>query len=146
MKVRFVTVILLCGFVLLFAEATVACVGARPLAMGGAFIGVADDINAVYWNPAGLVQLEQAEITWTRTLNHRNIINYDDFFAVGTYNAELGLAYAVGYINITDYYPIGYFEGDFIYLERIQQWFILSLAKKITPQLSIGGSIRYPGY
>jgi len=28
--------------------------GARPAGMGGAFVGLADDINALYWNPAGL--------------------------------------------------------------------------------------------
>ena len=31
-----------------------ACWGGRPLAMGGAFTGVADNVDAVYWNPAGL--------------------------------------------------------------------------------------------
>lgn len=30
----------------------------RPLTMGGAFIGLADDWSAVIWNPAGLTQLE----------------------------------------------------------------------------------------
>jgi F plasmid transfer operon, TraF, protein len=29
-------------------------VGTRALGMGGAFVGVADDATAVYWNPAGL--------------------------------------------------------------------------------------------
>jgi hypothetical protein len=29
-------------------------VGVRALGMGGAFVGVADDASAVYWNPAGL--------------------------------------------------------------------------------------------
>ena len=28
--------------------------GARPLAMGGAFVGLADDGNALFYNPAGL--------------------------------------------------------------------------------------------
>ncbi len=30
-------------------------VGTRALGMGGAFVAVADDVTAVYWNPAGLV-------------------------------------------------------------------------------------------
>ncbi|MFQ5866593.1 MAG: PorV/PorQ family protein [bacterium] len=38
-------------------------VGARPVAMGGAFVAVADDANTTYWNPAGLAQLEEREIT-----------------------------------------------------------------------------------
>lgn len=32
--------------------------GARALAMGGAFIGLADDRTAIYWNPAGLARLQ----------------------------------------------------------------------------------------
>ena len=36
-------------------------IGARPLGMGGAFVAIADDINAVYWNPAGLTQLTSAQ-------------------------------------------------------------------------------------
>jgi len=29
-------------------------VGSRPVAMGEAFVAVADDINALFWNPSGL--------------------------------------------------------------------------------------------
>ena len=28
-------------------------VGARAMGMGGAFLGTADDLTALYWNPAG---------------------------------------------------------------------------------------------
>jgi len=34
--------------------------GSRALSMGGAYIGLADDWTASYWNPAGLAQLEGA--------------------------------------------------------------------------------------
>lgn len=37
--------------------------GARAAAMGGAFIGVADDATAIVWNPAGLTQLERMEVS-----------------------------------------------------------------------------------
>ena len=33
--------------------------GARAAAMGGAFVGLANDYTAVYWNPAGLALLKQ---------------------------------------------------------------------------------------
>ncbi len=33
-------------------------VGAKALSMGGAFVGLADDWTATFWNPAGLAQLE----------------------------------------------------------------------------------------
>jgi long-chain fatty acid transport protein len=32
--------------------------GARPASMGGAFVGLADDFTAVFWNPAGLALLK----------------------------------------------------------------------------------------
>ena len=35
--------------------------GVRPLGMGNAFVGQADDFNALYYNPAGLAWLK----TWT---------------------------------------------------------------------------------
>jgi long-subunit fatty acid transport protein len=37
--------------------------GARAEGFGGAFIGVADDATAIVWNPAGLGQLERAEVS-----------------------------------------------------------------------------------
>lgn len=37
-------------------------VSARSLGMGGAFVGVADDYSACYYNPAGLVNLKSPEI------------------------------------------------------------------------------------
>lgn len=37
--------------------------GARPAGMGEAFVGIADDANAVYWNPAGLNQLERTSVS-----------------------------------------------------------------------------------
>jgi len=57
-----------------------ACVGARPLAMGGAFVGVADDVDAVYWNPGGLGLLRKPQLTYTGMIAERDEINYDDYF------------------------------------------------------------------
>ncbi len=38
-------------------------VGARALGLGGAFLAVADDYSALYWNPAGLAQLRYNELS-----------------------------------------------------------------------------------
>lgn len=38
--------------------------GARPLGMGEAFTALADELSAIWWNPAGLVQTEKNEIQW----------------------------------------------------------------------------------
>ena len=37
--------------------------GARPLAMGSAFTGISNDPHAIYYNPAGLVQIRQSQMT-----------------------------------------------------------------------------------
>ena len=38
-------------------------IGARAQAMGNAFIGIADDYSATYWNPAGLAKMQKSELT-----------------------------------------------------------------------------------
>jgi long-subunit fatty acid transport protein len=45
--------------------------GARATAMGGAFIGIADDATAASWNPAGLIQLEKPEVSAVYSYFHR---------------------------------------------------------------------------
>jgi len=41
--------------------------GARPMGMGGAFVGVADDVTALHWNPAGLARLGGFQLFGMRT-------------------------------------------------------------------------------
>ncbi len=38
--------------------------GVRPVSMGGAFTGVADDANAPLWNPAGICQIENHQLSF----------------------------------------------------------------------------------
>ena len=82
-------------FLIMVQNYLFACWGARPLSMGGAFVSVADDIHSIYWNPAGLGNIEEAEITYTRLMNSRETASYDDFWAVAIplkYGA-LGMSY-----------------------------------------------------
>jgi len=58
-----------------------ACWGTRPLSMGGAFVAVSDDVHSIYWNPAGLSKVKNFELTYTRWLDRRDEVNYDDFAA-----------------------------------------------------------------
>lgn len=46
-----------------FDKGGISGVGARPLGMGGAFVSVADSGDAVYYNPAGLIQVLRPEIS-----------------------------------------------------------------------------------
>ena len=48
-----------------------AGVGVRAMGMGGAFVGVADDFTAMYWNPAGLAQMQRCEVQVSFLRNSR---------------------------------------------------------------------------
>ncbi|HDP68217.1 MAG TPA: PorV/PorQ family protein [Candidatus Marinimicrobia bacterium] len=42
-------------------------IGARALSMGSAFTAVANDVTALYWNPAGITQIDAISVTGTHT-------------------------------------------------------------------------------
>jgi len=65
--------------------------GARAVAMGEAFGALADDASAVYWNPAGLVQLTQKEFTAMHDESYQNMR-----FAFLGYAHPLGPRQALG--------------------------------------------------
>ncbi|MDD2772834.1 MAG: PorV/PorQ family protein [Elusimicrobiales bacterium] len=50
-------------------------VGARAMAMGGAYTAIAEDASACYWNPAGLVQINKFSATFMRA-NYVGDITY----------------------------------------------------------------------
>ena len=84
-------------------------VGARALGMGSAFVAIADDATATYWNPAGLTQVKKhsfsamysdtfssGEGSWlSRGLVNYNFVNYvyqiEDIGSVGVSWIRLGV-------------------------------------------------------
>ncbi len=52
-------------------------VGARALGMGGAFVGVADDATACFWNPAGLSQLNRKQLSLMHAETFGSLLNQD---------------------------------------------------------------------
>ena len=60
-------------------------VGARAFGLGGAFVSVADDASAVYWNPAGLVRLQRHELLLS--VDHTpELPEHSSSFAAGALN------------------------------------------------------------
>ncbi|MGH1364520.1 MAG: OmpP1/FadL family transporter [Calditrichia bacterium] len=52
-------------------------VGARAEAMGGAYVGLADDYSALYWNPAGLASVKKSQFFGEVThLNFQNEVSF----------------------------------------------------------------------
>ena len=62
-----------------------APIGARAQAMGGAFTAIADDGNALYWNPAGLSRLGHQEFTST----------LGDLYGAGLQDNHLGYVFPI---------------------------------------------------
>jgi long-subunit fatty acid transport protein len=70
-------------------------VGARGLAMGGAYTAMADDADAIYWNPAGLAQVaghefqvSDAELTQSTRedfFSYAQTAGFGTFAVAGTY-------------------------------------------------------------
>jgi hypothetical protein len=70
-------------------------VGARPIGMGKAYVGLADDVNCVFMNPAGLAGLKNWQLQ-SMTTKLINVIDYVSF--AGTYNTDMG-TFGLGYVG-----------------------------------------------
>jgi len=113
-------------------------VGARPLALGGAFVAIADDANAVYWNPAGLTRIEGIQLMGTRAWLYGVPDFHVDYVALKAPDLDF-LHLGFGWLNAA--------------LKDIQNenTLVLSLARKGPRQLSLGINLKYfrldaPGY
>ncbi len=102
-------------------------VGSRAQAMGGAYIGVADDYSATFWNPAGLAQMRRLEFTGgiintnysnnatffgnssTATNSSTDLDNLGFVFPVPTSRGSL--VFAAGYNRVNDYTTALSFNG-----------------------------------
>ena len=53
-----------------------AGLGARAYGLGGAFVALADDTTAAYWNPAGLVQTPSLRFAGTYESRHGGLVDF----------------------------------------------------------------------
>ncbi len=94
-------------------------VGTRAMSMGGAYVGVAEDYSAIYWNPAGLGQIRRMELNLG--FSHNRMVNNATFmgeklrgqnsfsrlnsigfvFPVPTYRGSL--VFGIGYNKVRDF-------------------------------------------
>ncbi|MBI1744439.1 hypothetical protein HYR54_15430 [Candidatus Acetothermia bacterium] len=78
-------------------------VGLRALGMGGAFVAVADDITAVYWNPAGLPQLHGLHVLASLPFTNSSSTFFTQFYGAGGAIGFVGM----GGISATKTYLTG---------------------------------------
>ena len=107
-------------------------VGARPMGMGATFVGVADDANTLYWNPAGLPQLQRQEFTFM----------YTDLYGIGLNNFYGAYVYpitdnsAIG----ADVFQTGFDDSE---LQFGQLKFNLGYGYRWRRLLSFGATLKF---
>ena len=117
-------------------------VGARPVAMGEAFVGLSDGVEALYWNPSGLRRVKGTEVTFMHNKRFQDI-TYEFFGAGRSFGSySLGISLALNTVGDILYYeerpteePLGTFSShDFFfgltYARTIRQGFDLGLTWK----------------
>ena len=77
--------------------------GARAEGMGEAFSALADDLSAIWWNPAGLVQMDKNQIEWEGG-DRESGIPYTGFFAAN-YMLQNRMNFALSYSR--PYHDVG---------------------------------------
>jgi hypothetical protein len=126
-------------------------VGARALGMGGAFVAVADDATAGYWNPAGLIFVQRREAVFMHSERFGDIVNYD----AGSFAQQLGSenanrsAFGFSFVR-TGIDDIGYTALDsttqrpYVYrwVSDAEWGFFLSYGRLWTGSLAVGGSAK----
>ncbi len=122
-------------------------VGARALGMSGAFVSVAPDATAGYWNPAGLTRVESnIQIALMHTEYFAGLAQYD--FGALAFNLDeksaLGFTFLrFGIDDIPDTSELIDAQGNFRYdlirsFSASDNAFLISYARKLNDKLSLG--------
>ncbi|MCK4666345.1 PorV/PorQ family protein [Candidatus Dependentiae bacterium] len=115
-------------------------IGARPAGLGDCFVGIADDYNAIQWNPAGLSFLEKGQVAFIRTNwladTSFNALSFAYPFNFGT----LGFNWtSLNYGSIDGYDIYGNSTGSFTPTDTA---ITLSYSKEITKGFSLGLNLK----
>ncbi len=119
-------------------------VGSRATAMGDAFVAVANDVSALYWNPAGVVQAKQNEVIFS---HNKWLVDISHEFLGGIYhfseNDAVGISFTALHMQdmpvTTEVMPFG--TGEYFSFGDLAA--AITYSRKMTSQFSFGATIRY---
>lgn len=119
-------------------------VGPRAIGMGGAFTAVADDINSLYWNPAGLSRMYSREayfnhVDWITDVGLDYAGFGMDISGVGTLGAFVSVLSMEDMLVRTLERP----EGTGEYFSAGALMIGISYARNLTEEFSIGINAKY---
>jgi hypothetical protein len=136
---RLVLVVLLAALVAVTVLGSAyAQVDARAIAMGSAFVGLADDVSATFYNPAALPFMEHPGFTVMRTLNHRSDPGALDFVS-GILPIDSYSVVGVSYLR-TQVASLAMYDFS---LDWQQNWWWVSYGYKIQPTTGLGLNVRW---
>jgi hypothetical protein len=116
-------------------------IGARALAMGGAFVAVADDATAVCWNPAGLAQLGDTRLAGMSTDLYGLGITHQYVGATTSFaNLGIGLGWERAAIDGQVVDGTGGLGASFTWTE---QAIVGSLATNVMDIAMAGANVKY---
>lgn len=128
-------------------------VGGRSAAMGEAFVAIADDASALYWNPAGIAQLEgkshvfMSHASWPAEIGHE-FAGY--VFTYGGIPGVIGLSMNVlqmdPMIRTTEFFPDGINRAGSEELEQFDAGDMaigVSYAQFLTDKFSFGATAKW---
>jgi long-subunit fatty acid transport protein len=119
-------------------------IGGRGSAMGESFVAVANDVSALYWNPAGLVQFSDDQVMASHT-EYVVDIKHDFFGAVYHLTDEDAVGASFSSLHMddmeitTETQPFG--TGRFFSFGDVAAG--LTYARRMTDHFSFGATIRY---
>ena len=119
-------------------------VGPEATAMGSAYVSIANDVTAMYWNPAGIAKIDNFEASFTNT----------------NWIADLSFNYAGAAIQLGSFGTLG-INATFLTMDQIERTtvespdgtgefvdagsyaFGVTYARNLTDQFSIGFNAKY---
>ncbi|MDA3792494.1 MAG: PorV/PorQ family protein [Elusimicrobia bacterium] len=113
--------------------------GGRPSAMAGAFTGIADDINSIYYNPAGLGDIKSLEFSAQQIIWLENITY--QYLAVGKQTSAGALGLSFGYLSMDDLEKRSSDTDEYTDFEASDTLIGISYARG-NETLSLGGSLK----
>lgn len=119
-------------------------VGGRASALGDAFVAIANDASALYWNPAGLVQFKDDQVMFSHNMW---VVDINHDFLGAVYHLDESNAFGVSFTSLsmqdmqvtTEYQPFG--TGEYFTFGDIA--LAVTYSRKMTEQFSFGGTVRY---
>lgn len=118
--------------------------GARANGMGDSFVAVADDINAIHWNPAGIAQIKEKQFTFMHSVWLDEIQSNYVACAAQMIGGIMGGAITSLDSGSIDKYDV--VNGSPVAQETYSGKNIVasvSYAKKITKNCSLGATVKY---